>query len=257
MILPRNQSGTAFEKGLCWTLYGYYETDLIRFFEYVPYADRNRCGFSPKLLDLILRVCGYMDDVFKQMRDFPDFMKFDKSRDAIEKAWWETDKNGKKVEKDYSIFVARDAFESIYELSSNSGAELVAKSSWYGEIPLRPFEKFDRSKYGAHIVPDWWMAYNDLKHEWSSSIEKANVDNALNALAGAFLLNVVHYPSVKYLWSQEVLIPETKTHWGYDHKAFFSTDIDEDMKDAIEKMSRLHFGHKVETPLFRYRYQKP
>jgi hypothetical protein len=246
IAMKEDDIGSAFEKGLCWTLYRYHKRDLLRFFEYVPCTEGNQLTYSPKLLDLLMRVCGYMDDVFKQMLVFKDFTEAQK--EIVERA--------KSKVENHNIFVARDAFEPIYRLSSNCDAKPVAKSGWFGEKELRPFEKFGLSGYDEKCLPDWWHSYNNVKHHWSSSIEQANIVNVLNALAGAFLLNAVHYPSVEYLWDQRVLVPEHRIHRGYDDKAFFYTDFDRDLEDAIRKSSRLPFGHKVETPLFRYRYQK-
>jgi hypothetical protein len=119
IILKEDDTESTFEKGLCWTMYRYCEADLIRFLEYVPYTEINRCVYSPKLLDLLLRICGYMDDVLKQMMVFKGFTK--EQEDIIERA---KSRRGK-----YDIFVARDAFQPIYDLSSNRNGKLTAKLS--------------------------------------------------------------------------------------------------------------------------------
>ena len=43
------------------------------------------------------------------------------------------------------------------------------------------------------LVPDWWRAYNEVKHHRHEKFESANLSNALNAVAGLFLITLFHY----------------------------------------------------------------
>ncbi len=43
--------------------------------------------------------------------------------------------------------------------------------------------------------PDWWRAYNDVKHERHIYFNHANLRNALNAVAGLFVLLLYFYPN--------------------------------------------------------------
>jgi hypothetical protein len=40
--------------------------------------------------------------------------------------------------------------------------------------------------------PDWWSSYNKVKHERNQHYHKANLNNALNALAGLLVMNYWH-----------------------------------------------------------------
>lgn len=42
-------------------------------------------------------------------------------------------------------------------------------------------------------VPDWWRAYNEVKHHRHERYNSANLKNALNAVAGLFLITLFHY----------------------------------------------------------------
>ncbi len=41
-------------------------------------------------------------------------------------------------------------------------------------------------------VPDWWRAYNDVKHPRHERYKSANLKNAMNAVAGLFLITLFH-----------------------------------------------------------------
>jgi len=42
-------------------------------------------------------------------------------------------------------------------------------------------------------VPVWWKAYNEVKHQRHEKYTSANLKNALNAVAGLFLITLFHY----------------------------------------------------------------
>lgn len=50
---------------------------------------------------------------------------------------------------------------------------------------LRPWEAWASGK-----SPNWWGAYNDVKHNRSKKFARANVGNVFSALAGLFALNL-------------------------------------------------------------------
>lgn len=47
-----------------------------------------------------------------------------------------------------------------------------------------PFQK------GEHGIPNWWHAYNDVKHDESNKYQQGNLENALTGLAA---LKLIHY----------------------------------------------------------------
>lgn len=52
-------------------------------------------------------------------------------------------------------------------------------------IELQPFVNWKADPYKA---PDWWPAYNKVKHERVDNFKKANLKNVINALAGLYVL---------------------------------------------------------------------
>jgi len=230
---------SAFEKGLCWSLYKYMEADFVHFLEYVPYTDYNSKVYSPKLLAMLLQACGYIDTVFKEMAKFSDFKNIPECQaiNALEPGGY----------KEYNIGLARTAFEKVYSLSSNNRASLIAKLDWVGDKSLLPFEKF-----GQGQSPDWWREYNNVKHTWSSAIEQANMDNVLLALAGAFLLNAIHYPSIELLWRLGVLKTVVRVSGGYTDTHMPESMFQSMIQKAISGLKPIGYDIAMETPLFLY-----
>lgn len=78
-------------------------------------------------------------------------------------------------------------------------------------IPFEQYRRVENEKDEERVeTPDWWRAYNSVKHRFSKSFEKANLKNTRNALAGAFLLNVCHKPAVLRLFDYNILKPQLR-----------------------------------------------
>lgn len=158
----------------------------------------------------------------------------------------------KRTSKNKVIDDIRDSFavwEEIYHLSSNNGGDLIALLD-FGDKKLYPYAKFSSPIYDESEW--WWKAYNKVKHEYSLHYEKANITNILEGLAGAFLLNVVHYPSMKFLWQLEVLETVIKTGDGF-HPYWIPEHLFKEMfEKAVREFEPFGAGIRVETPLFLY-----
>ena len=227
----------AFENGLCWTLYKHMEADFRRFLEYVPYTNENRNVYSPRLLAMLLQICGYIDTVFKEMAKYQSFRRKPNIR-AINNLR-ANDYRG------FSITLARNAFEEIYKLSTNNGTKLIAKLDWVGDKPLTPFADFGKNK-----SPSWWYDYNNVKHNWSANIKRANMDNVLEALSGAFLLNAIHYPSIELLWRLGVFKTIIPTGTGPSIHYLSKTTFQILLKKARRRRELFNYHFIVDTPLF-------
>lgn len=215
-----------FENGFFWNNYGSIEQDFLRFMEYTPYCPSNRKIYSPKLTGMLLQIGGYVDSAFKEMAAF-----FDMVPNQIE-----------------NIVDAFAVFETIYKLSKNNGGELIAKLD-FGDKKMDPFKYFSKKYYSAI---KWWAAYNDVKHNYSLNYKKATIDNVLEGLAGAFLINVVHYPSQKHLWELGNLSTGMKAGEGFQEVNLSETNFESYWETAVSDFSFLNIGVRVETPLFLY-----
>jgi hypothetical protein len=208
------------------------EADFVHFLDYVPYTKSNRKVYSPKLLSMLLQICGYIDTLFKEMAKYKHIAKIPMcdNINRLEKTNY----------RQFNINLARNAFETIYNLSINNGATLIAKLDWIRDKELTPFADFGQEKN-----PRWWYDYNSLKHNWALTMTRANMDNVLEALGGAFLLNAVHYPSIKHLWEMEVL--KTEYSRNMPEIAF-----DQVLRRAISLLKPFDYPHRVETELFLF-----
>ena len=64
-------------------------------------------------------------------------------------------------------------------------------------LSLHPWDEWNTSDG----VPHWWTAYNKTKHHRHSEYERANLKNALNAVAGLFVM-------VLYLYREKAMLGE-------------------------------------------------
>lgn len=178
-----------FEKGVFWELYKDLERQFENFLEYVPYLEGNESVYSFKLLNLLLGIGGHVDSAFKEMARYPEFSGNDDCKKILDllKESEESIKEGK-APKTVPIWLSLRAFEKEYELSQ--------KKIMFKRIPERedviPFTPSDLKTK----APEWWEIYNSLKHDVGENLPKANLKNTLYALAGAFLLNVIHIPAI-------------------------------------------------------------
>jgi hypothetical protein len=227
----------AFEMGQMWTVYNDVEKELMGFLDYVPPAPEHNKVYSFKLLRLLLQIGGYVDTAFKEMAFHSDFNGDVNCIKIREKAT-----KGRTV----SINLFREAFEPIYKLSKKT--VYVRSLEFFEDLPIvvdgfNPFAQFGDGK-----TPQWWKAYNEVKHDWLKNLKRANLENALRALGGAFLLNVVHVPSLLELASRG--IAETFDA-GFQSRRF----SDELLAKMIRREQPLNGNLiAVDTRLFRWRF---
>lgn len=234
--MPSKSTGeSTFENGFFWNNYKSIESDLLRFLEYSPYHKSNLKMYSPKLTGMLLQVGGYVDSAFKEMTNYFN-----------SKAYNEKGYRKKKIIDDIKdVFCI---FETVYSLSSNNGGALIAKLD-FGDLELNPFEEFASPEFKS---PAWWTAYNKVKHEYSLHYKKASIENVLHGLAGAMLLNAVHYPSIKILWQLGYLEAGVRSGSGFRPIEYSETNIDDMILKAASEFGVVNMGIRIETPLFLY-----
>lgn len=110
-------------------------------------------------------------------------------------------------------------------------------------------------------APDWWDIYNGLKHNLGVNFKEANLKNTLNALGGAFLLNVTHEPSILRLFKYGVLKVEHSVSHGSPLEAISLSEPFLPTKDHEKALqwkleNKKEFKGIVETPLFLCCYRE-
>jgi hypothetical protein len=150
------------------------ERQFGNFLESVPYLTGNENTYSFRLANLILAIGAHIDSAFKEIARYPEFCT--KYPEILKKR--------------------QPSIADYFPLAEEY--RLPQRKVIFKRLPEReqliPFQQY--TKVGDGIVtPNWWRIYNRVKHRFSENFEKANLQNARDALAGAFLLNVIHTPA--------------------------------------------------------------
>lgn len=219
-----------FENGGYWEYYKDLERQFENFLDYVPYLSGNEKTYSFRLANLILAIGAHIDSAFKEIARYPDFL--------IKYPLVLTKGNGKP--KNPTI---RDYYDLATEYN------LSQRRVMFKRLPEReavtPFQQY--VKVGDRIeTPVWWKVYNSVKHGFSENFGKATLQNTRNALAGAFLINIIHAPAYIRLVEYRVVTPQPR---GTGIAVFY---FKPGWKENVEKGNRWGV---IETPLFSYDYR--
>lgn len=210
------------------------ERQFIDFQNYVPYLDGNETVYSFRLMNLILAIGAHVDSAFKEMFRCSEFSKkYDKILKKVN-AGRATMTDYRKLDQEYCISKRKVDFKRLPE------REVVI-----------PFQKFEALK-----SPDWWTAYNKIKHEFSQNFKMATLKTARDALAGAFLLNVVHKPAILRLFEYGIAKSKYREVWSKKGGATYA------MRPTVEIIKNIlkdtvYPPLYVETNLFYFDCESP
>jgi hypothetical protein len=228
-VITRNN----FEKGFFWELYNDLERQFQDFLEYVPYLPGNENIYSFKLLNLLLSIGGHVDSAFKEMAHYPEFSGNEDCKEILKKI----NKN-----KTVSITLPLKAFEMEYKLSE--------KTVIFKRLPEREDITPFRPRDARAKSPKWWKLYNAVKHDVGINIKEANLITVRDALAGAFLLNVIHIPGTLRLHKYGVL----KKGEFYEFERKFISPTSEMVDSWIKRKEK--FEGSIATPIFIFDYNQ-
>lgn len=190
MSVHEKKFKATFENGGFWEYYKDLERQFESFLEYVPYLDGNEETYSFRLASLILAIGAHVDSAFKEIAIYPKFSRrYPKLLQKIV-----TGKPKKPTIGDYLVLAEE--------------CKLPQRKVLFKCLPepqeIMPFQQYE--KVGNSLrTPVWWGVYNGIKHEFKKNFGKANLQNTRNALAGAFLINVIHKPAILRLNEYGVL----------------------------------------------------
>jgi hypothetical protein len=145
------------------------EGDLERLSRFVEFDERNFDCFSIEISRILLASAAEVDVVCKQI---------------CKKL------NPKSTAKGIQRY--RDEILSAYPPVPDFEVLLPR----YG-LRLKPWSNWS----GTSGVPDWWTAYNKIKHHRDTEYHQANLKNALNAVGGLFVM-------VLYLYKEKAELGE-------------------------------------------------
>lgn len=145
---------------LHWDYYLTLEEDLQKLARYVDIDSRNFNTFSIELVRILQITSSEIDVVLKllclKLNPNKNFENINDYKNEIKNSWPEM------IE------------EKVY--SSRYGLELIPWENW----------KNDDN-------PEWWRSYNKVKHERNAYYHKANLKNALNAVAALLVCTSYYY----------------------------------------------------------------
>jgi len=147
-------------KYLHWNYFLALESDTEKLSRYVEFTTGNFSTYSLEMAHLLLAAASEVDVIAKIL-----CKKVDSSQNA--------DSIGKYRE------VLKPSFSKIQNmrvLIPRYGLELCPWSNWNNDEN-----------------PEWWTAYNKVKHHRSTHYQRANLRNTLNAVAGLFVMLLFLY----------------------------------------------------------------
>ncbi len=229
-----------FENGGFWEYYKDLERQFESFLEYVPYLEGNENTYSFRLANIFLAVGAHIDSALKKIAEDPNFSG--KYPEMI----------NPKVKKGEHKGGPRDQeLIDYYPLSEEY--KLYEKVVVFKSLPKReevlPFKEY-RKDLGK--VPYWWTAYNHVKHNFSEDFKQANLKTVRDALAGAFLLNVIYEPAADRL-AKYGLVKDKYPSVGYGkERNFFRGRCRQSNYTVVPDYHA--FDCLIETPLFIYTF---
>jgi hypothetical protein len=144
-----------------WNYFLAIENDLDRLSRYIEFDESNFNCFSIEISRILLASSAEVDVVCKQL------CKKINSQSSAE-----------------TINQYRDEIKGAFPNIPNFKVVLPR----YG-LELKPWDNWN----DINGIPDWWTAYNKIKHQRDSEYHRANLRNAINSVAGLFVVTIYLY----------------------------------------------------------------
>ena len=230
-----------FDNGGFWEYYRDLERQFEDFLGYVPYLDGNEKTYSFRLANLLLSIGAHIDSALKEIAKHSPFRsKYPEMLNPL----------GKDGESRYPTI--RD----YYPISEEY--KLPEQVAVFKCLPSRenilPFEKYFRES-GKGKLPYWWKAYNNIKHNFNENFKEAKLITVRDALAGAFLLNVIHEPSALRLFDYGLLKPNYPQGTTF-FEPIFDPFRGKQHQERPPNCKPIEDAYTMETSLFAYDYEK-
>ena len=229
-----------FENGGFWEYYKDLERQFEDFLVYVPYLEGNEETYSFRLANLLLSIGAHIDSALKEIAKYSDFsIKYPEMVNP-------TTKKGKP---------RNPIITDYYPISEEYilPKQVVTFKCLPNRENIFPFENYTRQS--GNNLPYWWTAYNNVKHHFDEGFKEAKLKTVRDALAGAFLLNVIFEPSTNRL-EKYGIVKDKYQLVGHKKERIFS-------KRKFMDIQHTHVPDSnnciIETPLFIYEYvyEKP
>lgn len=214
------------------------ERQFQDFLYYVPYLDNNETVRSFRLTNILLNICGRVDSAFKEMAKYRKF--YNRQSSTCREIVRIVRENKRRITRGEiprgpGFKLCLETFEDIYNLSRK---EVIFKRLPIRDqiIPFTPHNSRTRAPY-------WWDLYNQTKHDFHEYFKNTSLKSTRDALAGVFLLNVIHEPAILRL-----------NEFGLLKSKFAFKTRKDILKLKLRKKQQILAV--IETPLFFYDYDQ-
>ena len=218
-----HRNGGIFGSGESYEQYQIIEQDFIDFIKAVPLTADHFNVYSPILRDIIIRTCVQVEIFFKEWAK-------ENCSENTNSPFWEKYNSPKKEKswsiKDYFYFNSQfDKTASIHVMPLNQ--DIFPFNTWTSKEP-----------------PVWWKVYNDIKHGGYLKNNQSNLENALNALGGLFLIHCTNHYSRSYLKKFNL---STVTNTGFNTIEFSQPDLTTpiDSKKYLFKLNTRYHSSRI------------
>ncbi len=147
------------QKNAHWPYYLSLESDVVGLSRYIEFDRENYGTYSTELARVLLATGSEVDALLKKLCKL-----------------FSPNRSPNRIDRYKSIV--------IQHLPSIHKQKVVSRRF---ELALRPW-----SNWSGDAQPDWWRAYNLVKHQRNLNFKEANLKNVLHSVAGLYLLNI-HY----------------------------------------------------------------
>ena len=174
-----------------WPIFERLEDELCELTFAVAFADSHLSVYSARLSDILLRSCAECENVAKSLCN-------DKQLVA----------GGVDVQE-FNFSAVGNAICARIPIYTK-GLTVIWPYQSLTTTTVRPFDTWQSN---ASKNPDWFNAYNGVKHDRIGNAQKANVKNVIHAIGGLFILN---------LWLREEDIVMHSEHFNLAKKRITS-----------------------------------
>ena len=151
-----------------WPIFQRLEDEVCELTFFVAFSDDHRTVYSARLAELLLRTCAECENIGKSLCIVRGLAP-----------------SGTKIE-DFTFPTVGDTICSQLAIQTKELSIIWA----YQSFTARSITPFSAWLPSGSINPDWFKAYNKVKHDRLANAKNANVWNVVNALGGLFILNL-------------------------------------------------------------------
>jgi len=231
-----------FENRGFWEYYKDLERQFTNFLDYVPYLEGNESTYSFRLANILLAIGAHIDSALKKIAEDPSFSG--KYPEMIKPKVKKGEHKGEPRDQELMDYYPISEEYVLYEM-------IVIFKCLPERENVLPFKEY-RKKLGK--VPYWWSAYNHVKHNFSEDFKQANLKTVRDALAGAFLLNVIHEPAALQLFDYGLLKPIYPQGESFVEPIYDTFRGRKPFKTRPANCKPIEDAFTIETPLFSFNY---